>query len=555
MNSDDLKNRNLEEILKRLNSLEERIVLLESKKENPEQIRAVPGEAPAEEDDSGFINVNFSLSAPFENKIGEYGLAWLANIVLFFAIAFLWEYFNGTGKPLIALGVGVISVVIVFAVSRYFRKSYTFLSYTFGLFGFIILYYILLRLHYFNTNPLIANQAVATSLLLVVVGAQLIYAYRKKSQVLAALAYTMALFTAFVFYRTHTFFLISIITTGLVIYTFWKFDWWKNLIYFLVISLFTYVSWMLKNPGSIIKTPQDLTYNYAFIYLSIIAALYSLVAFRKPEKDLPDHLIFSIILFTGFNYSVLLLVLILMHFPNAFVAYFLSISIFCIAYSVILKFYSPWKYTPALYALFGFVAISMAVYGTYHFPDAFLLLTIQSFLVLTLALWYRSHIITLMNTFLLVILALYYYNTSGTLQSVNFAIPVVAMLSARIINWKKTRLNIKTDFIRNIYLVILFFSLLYATYKGIPGQYITVSWLAIAGVYFGLSIILDNFKYRWMAMANLLVSAFHLFLADLAKIELIFRILAFLAFAVVSIIISTYYVKKLKHRDADAIDK
>ncbi len=54
-----------------------------------------------------------------------------------------------------------------------------------------------------------------------------------------------------------------------------------------------------------------------------------------------------------------------------------------------------------------------------------------------------------------------------------------------------------------------------------------------------------------MAMSNLLVSAIYLFLVDMAKIEIIYRILAFLVFAVVSIFISTYYVKKLKRKDAD----
>jgi membrane protein implicated in regulation of membrane protease activity len=51
-----------------------------------------------------------------------------------------------------------------------------------------------------------------------------------------------------------------------------------------------------------------------------------------------------------------------------------------------------------------------------------------------------------------------------------------------------------------------------------------------------------------MAIANLLVSAIHLFLVDLAKIDMIYRILAFLFFAFVSIVISVYYVKKLKKK-------
>src|SRR5665647_238860 len=90
--------------------------------------------------------------------------------------------------------------------------------------------------------------------------------------------------------------------------------------------------------------------------------------------------------------------------------------------------------------------------------------------------------------------------------------------------------------------------MLYATYKGLPGQYITVSWLCIAGIYLGLSIIIKNIKYRWMALANLLVSAFYLFLVDLAKIDLFYRILIFLFFAITTLVISTYYVNKLKKK-------
>ena len=52
-------------------------------------------------------------------------------------------------------------------------------------------------------------------------------------------------------------------------------------------------------------------------------------------------------------------------------------------------------------------------------------------------------------------------------------------------------------------------------------------------------------------MANLLVSAFYLFLVDLAKIDLIFRIMIFLVFAITTIVISTWYVKKLKEKGDD----
>jgi len=545
-----MKKEDLESILNRLDSIEERITLLESEKKQ-HQLFAANNVTETEDDDSGFEDFKISISAPFESNLGEYGLAWLGNIVLFFAIAFLWQFFNDAGKPLVSLIVGVISVAGVFVMSHYLRKSFSYLSFIFNLFGFIILFYIVLRLHYYTGNPLVANDVFVSVLLLMFIGIQLYYAIKRQSELFAGVAFMLALFTGFVSDHTFLFFVISTVTIGLAMYSFWEYNWWKPLVFIMIIGFLINMFWLLSNPVSLVKTPADLTYHYAFIYFSILTGIYSLAAFRKPDEAYPVNLVLTILLLAGISYSALLLALVFIHFPTTYVPFFTAISIYCIAYSVILKLYSPWKYSPALYALFGFVAISVSVFGIYHFPDSFLMLICQSFLVLALALWYRSYIITLMNTFLLVTLVLVYYNLLGTIQAVNFSIPLVAFLSARIISWQKERLNIKTDFIRNIYLFTLFFSMLYATYNGLPGQYITVSWLCIAGIYFGLSIVVKSIKYRWMAMGNLLVTAFYLFIVDLAKIDLIYRILIFLAFAITTIVISTYYVKKLKAKSED----
>jgi len=552
MNHNDLSPEDLENILKRIDLLEMRITRLESNEGQERQVIQTVGLKEPDEDAESF-NLNIPLSSPFETKLGEYGLAWLGNIVLFFAITFLWQYFYDSGRPLISIIVGVISVAGVFTLSHYLRKDYSYLSFMFTLFGFIILFYTTLRLHYYNDKPFVTNQFIATLLLLVTIGIQLYFAVKKQSQLLAGLACTFALITALAGYETLTYFLISIAIPGLVLWLFWKYNWWKALLIILSVSFLINFAWMIRNPELTAKTTGTFISYITFLCFSITAAIYSLVALRKPSDGYPGNLVLSTLLFAGSAYSLLLLALVIKHFPNSYVPLFTAISIYCIAYSVLLKFYSPWKFTPALYALFGFVAISVTIYGNYHFPDSFLLLICQSFLVLALALWYRSQIITLMNTFLLLILVLVYYNLSGTLQSANFTIPAVAFLSARIINWQKERLNIKTDFIRNLYLFILFFSILYATYKGLPGQYITVSWLCISAIYLGLSIIIKSIKYRWMALANLLVSAFYLFLVDLDKIDLFYRIMIFLVFAVTTLVISTYYVNKLKKKNIDSM--
>jgi uncharacterized membrane protein len=99
-----------------------------------------------------------------------------------------------------------------------------------------------------------------------------------------------------------------------------------------------------------------------------------------------------------------------------------------------------------------------------------------------------------------------------------------------------------------MYLVALFFTLLYAFYHAVPGSYITLSWTAVAAGYFLLSFLLRNVKYRWMAIATLLVTVGYLFLVDLANLSFGYRVIAFLFLAVILISASLYYTKKIKKK-------
>ena len=45
---------------------------------------------------------------------------------------------------------------------------------------------------------------------------------------------------------------------------------------------------------------------------------------------------------------------------------------------------------------------------------------------------------------------------------VNFSFALISLISARIINWKKSRLQIETDLIRNLYMLDGFFMVIFA---------------------------------------------------------------------------------------------
>jgi len=90
---------------------------------------------------------------------------------------------------------------------------------------------------------------------------------------------------------------------------------------------------------------------------------------------------------------------------------------------------------------------------------------------------------------------------------------------------------------------------LYALVHAVPKQFVTFSWTMAALLYFLISILLKNIKYRYMALGTMISAAIYLFIVDLARIEIIFRVLALLFLAAISIGISMYYSNRTKMKE------
>jgi hypothetical protein len=92
---------------------------------------------------------------------------------------------------------------------------------------------------------------------------------------------------------------------------------------------------------------------------------------------------------------------------------------------------------------------------------------------------------------------------------------------------------------------------LYTLYHLAPKQYITLSWTLLAVTYFLLGLLIKIVKYRYLALGTMVAAALYLFIVDLARIELVFRVVALLFLALISIGLSFYYTKKLKKKSTD----
>ena len=543
----------IRELLTKVNLLEQRIDKIEGQFEiaiqegslaQPARYQPEKASNLAEEEviiDKGLI----------ESNIFEYGLAWFGSLVLLFGIAFLSNFARNYMNGPLASIVGYVSVAGVFFLGWYLRNTFTHLSFMLNLSAHLLIYYITLRLYFFIDQPVIPVKGIVVFMLVLTIGAQCYFAIIRSSELLAAIALILSLATAL--FADVVFFSLPLIglTAAFSIFLFIKYGWWRMMLVTLILVYLTQGIWLLNNPVMGNPVGAFATHPFNLMCLFVYGTIFSVVPIIKQEGKFPDGIYPATILVNGMFFSAVLMFVVISSYANSYVWIFAMISSLCLVYSIFLKFRTNRIFDPAFYAIYSFMALSVAVYGYSKLPDALWLLALQSLLVVSWALWFRSRIIVVMNTILFAGILAIYTALYPSVDKVNFAFVITAFVSARVINWKKERLTLKTEMIRNTYLLTLFFTMLFALYHAVPKQYVTLSWTCAAVFYFIMSLILKNIKYRWMAIATVLFTGFYLFFVDFSNLETGYKVLAFLFLAVISLGASLYFTKRVRKKSLE----
>ena len=485
-----------------------------------------------------------------ESNIVEYGLGWFGSLVLLFGITFLMTFFQSKEHVLLSSIIGYSSVVGIFALGYFMRHSFTHLVYPLNISSYLLLYYVTLRLNFFSSNPLISQKGIVLVLLVLIIGAQIYFAIRRKAEFIASLAIILALITALFSDTTHITLPLITLTAATSLFLFIRYAWWRLLIFSILLVYFTHLLWFMSNPIMGHPFHAVATQQYNLFYLFSYSAIFSFVTLIRQKGLFPSNIYVSSVLLNGMSFSFILLLVILTFLNNNYISLFIAISVFCLIFSIILQTKTERPYTPSLYACYSFMALSVAVYGFAKLPDSYFYLALQSLLVVSMALWFRSKIIVVINTLLFLGILLAYHFFAPSINHINFTFAIVALLTARILNWQKKRLTLKTEMLRNIYLFVALIMVLFSLYQALPSQYITLSWTLAATFFFILSILLHNVKYRWMAIYTIIITGIYLFVVDLTHMEVGYRIVAFLFFAVISFSASLYYTKRIKKKSS-----
>ena len=153
----------------------------------------------------------------------------------------------------------------------------------------------------------------------------------------------------------------------------------------------------------------------------------------------------------------------------------------------------------------------------------------------------------------MILIAFLFLASEVTYISISFGI--VALLSARFLNWKKKELKLNSEGMRNAYLICAFFIFPYSLYNSVPEGFITISWVGVAILYYILSVVLKNTKYRWLALSTLILSVIYVILFGISELSSELRILTFIILGAVLLVISLLYSKRKSELDGSISDE
>ena len=486
-------------------------------------------------------------SEAIESRFGEQLFAWISGVIVLFLVIFIMSFFQNQEKEELAIIVGYGATGVVLLFSYLLKKSFIKQVYLLRTTCHILLFYVTIQLHFFSENPILQNHGLGLAVLILPIAYLMYFAFKQKSEVLVLLGITMVFTTAIFSNQTHVMLaLLSFIAAfGLFVH---YLKGWNTLLHFSIFMVYlAHLLWLLGNPiaGHPLQAVEQAQGN--ILYLFSYGFIFSMIALQKPKTGFRQNVVTSATLWNGILFASILLFEIFTFYPENYTIIFAAITLFSLAYSVILKLRDSHIFITAFYAVVSFVALSVMLYGMTGFPDAYLWLVLQSLLVVSIALWFRSPLIVIANTLMFVGLLGFYLIQGDPMNSSSLAFALVAGITARFINWKQERLKLKTEAIRNIYLITVFFTTLFTLYHLVPDKFITISWLGAAGLFFGLSYFLKAKKYRWLAFGTLIISVVYLFFFQLKSMELGFRVLAFTVIAVITLATSFYYSRRSRN--------
>ncbi|MBA3849366.1 MAG: hypothetical protein C0502_05150 [Opitutus sp.] len=479
-----------------------------------------------------------------EEHIGEFWLARVGVIALIVGLSFLVVYpFAGLPAYLPSL-IGYAAAGGFFALARRWERTLADTSRILFSGALFLLYFATLRLNFFSAQPAVPSRALVLGLVLAVHAAQYAVAVRRDSELTAMLAAALVAMTGIVADTPNFSLAVLAAAAGVAVWLYRGRHWWKLGLVTTALVYTAHLNWLLGNPlaGHPVRAMAEPHWN--LLFLALHGGAFVSAGLLRPQESEADVLrILRAVAASGGLIVLALLNAQLYHrgqLPWVQLGLAAGFLVTANAYWL----HHRGRYGPAIYACFGYLALSAGIMAWAPSPAVYSWLAWQSLLVAATAVWFQSKIVIVANLFIFGGIYLAYLLMAPAAGGVNLSFAVVALLIARILNWQKERLSLRTEFMRNVYLAAATVIIPYGLYHTVPKSLVSTSWLLAAGGYFVASLLLGSRKYRWMAMATIFATIGYVFVVDLSRLQPAYRIVSFLVLGVVLIGFSIFYARQ-----------
>jgi hypothetical protein len=532
-------NRSTAELLSALKALENRI----------SQIERRDGEVDEEEDAVAAVEAGSLQSDDnLEFRIGRLWLARTGISTLTAGIVFLLTLPYTDAPAMLPSLLGLVLAAGIIGLSSVWRETlWEFSRYLLGG-GLSVLYFAVLRLMFFSERPVVTSLPLELVLLAAASALSLVVAFRRASPFITALSLTFFGITAVVSDVSWVVFgsllALSVLTVTLV-----QRRWFSIGAYAVLLVYAIHFLWFLGNPflGHEVKLAAEPEANILFAMLyTLVFALGTLLRNTHRPEDATATFVSFVTASAGYG---LVLLLTLFQFQGHMIAWHLTASGLYLALSIAFWMREKSVYATFFYAMLGYMALSVAIINGAPKPDVFIWLCLQTVLVISTALWFRSRFIVVANFVIYLMVFIAYGVAVSGLSGVGVVFGIVAMVSARILRWQRERLELKTDMMREAYLVTALFINPYALYVMLPGNLVALSWILLAVLYYVLSKALKSRKYRWMALATMLATVLYVLISSIGGLSTEYRVLTFVGVGIVLLVTSFVYFRMSARSD------
>jgi len=438
---------------------------------------------------------------------------------------------------------GFAAAATLFALAGLWRRSFEVLSGYLRGAAMALLYFSALRLCFFGSRHVLDAASVpGAAALAAAAGLNFAVAARRNSPLLWGLALAMGYATALAV--GSDWFALTAITavSAAAVVVGLRHGWPALSLAIVPLGYAAYLLWALNNP--LLGRPCEIVSGFraGLVFLLAIAVIFSWGPPRAADGAREETLSgVGALINCGAGYGLFLLHSLAWLDSRFFLAAHAGAFLVFLGLAVRFGAREQNRVSTFLYAMTGYLALSVAIIRATAVPEVFVWLSLQSVVVAATAVYFRSRFIVVANFLIFVGIMAAYLALARSESGISLGFGLVALVTARLLNWKRDRLELKTEVMRNAYLASAFLVFPYALYHLVPAAYVGLAWVAIALGYYGLNLIVRNRKYRWMGHGTLLMTALYLMIAGIGRLEPVHRNLSLLILGVVLLVVSLIF--------------